>query len=648
MGVSDMLSLGGAVVGLFLPGYLLARALRIPAAWAAALPLSAVAICMAVVTLACLGMAITPVRVGAGLTALALAAGVGCWRLEAAVIAPPREESRSGRDPLLTILIGFCALICGLVAVRVTLEPLAGWDTPFRWEWLARCLLAERSLDFYPPRTAADFEIYPYPDGLPPLVSSVYWWLYAAVGRPLPAVTAIAVAGQFVSLLGLVHRGADLLWGGRAGWSAAALVAACPLVIWAVGIGQETGYTALSVAGQVACGVAAMRSGSGKAAFGCGLFAALGGLSRDYGPALSICGLLLLADPARSRRLLPAFVAGAAIALPWFLRNWWLTGNPVYSNPTPLGLPSNPVHAALMGTYGELNSVFAGNRGIFFVLGALPIEAGAVLVLGLAGAGVAGRAALPLVATATLTAGLWAWSTGFTAGGILYSIRVLAPTMVALALLAPAVQRCRWSPRSGARLARTARHMLAPVIGGLVAAVAIVAAAVLPVDITMLPQAGGVFATAGLAMRSWHDPLDGQGSTTALVRALEGSRIAGCRILTDDSYLAVVLLHTGSRFQPIMVWSPEVRFLFDNDGTALERGDAVPDREASARRDLAERRIFLALIPRDSQHWRVLGQMPFFRADEPTWRPAVSLDGDRLDAGIRVMPNVCRAAHSGS
>jgi hypothetical protein len=642
MGFISMLSLSGAVVGLFLPGYLLARALRLPAAWAAALPFSAVAICTAVVTLACLGMAITPGRVGIGLAALALAAGVGCRRLEAAAIAPTSQESAPGRGPLQMILIGFCGLICGLVAVRVTLEPLAGWDTPFRWEWLARCLLVERSLAFYPPRTAADFEIYPYPDGLPPLVSSVYWWLYAAVGRPWPAVTAIAVAGQFVSLLGLVHRGADLLWGGRAGWSAAALVAACPLLIWAVGIGQETGYTALSVAGQVACGVAATRSGSCKAAFGCGLFAALGGLSRDYGPALSICGLLLLADTARSRRMLAAFVAGAAIALPWFLRNWWLTGNPVYSNPTPFGLPTNPVHVALIGTYYDVFSVFScSRRDAVMMMASLAHGAGAVILLGLAGAIRAGRAGLPLAATAALVTALWVWSTGFTAGGIWYSLRVLSPAMVMLALLAP-VPLGKMRCFSTACVA--AYRLVGVVFAAVAGACAVVAAAIFPVDSFYLPQAGGLAAIPALVTHRRADPLDDQATVKPLVTTLEATSIPDCRILTDNYYLAAVLMNCGCRFQPVMVWSPEVRFLFNEETDLDLRGGAARNLVATARRELADRRIFLAMISTDFLHWRVLGRLPFFRADEPTWRSAVSLEGERPDAGIRGMPNVCREA----
>jgi hypothetical protein len=409
-------------------------------------------------------------------------------------------------------------------------------------------------------------------------------------------------------------------------------------VIWAVAIGQETGYTALAVAGQVLCGVAATRSGSWKTALGCGLFAAVGGLSRDYGPALGICGLLVLAETATGRRLLPAFLAGAAVALPWMARNWWHTGNPVYSNPTPLGLPSNPVHAALMATYADVFSVFACDRGdVVNLVASLTIMAGAVILLGLAGAGFAGRAGIPLVATAALTAGLWAWSTGFTAGGLSYSLRVLAPTMVSLALLATAATGVWRHVPAGLRTwLRRVGGAVAVLTGGLAA----VAAAVFPLDVAILPQSGGLAAIPARLLHRRADPLDDQGRVKALAQTLEGSSIPDCRILTDNAYLAVVLRHSDSRFQPVMVWSPEVRFLFDGAAGL----DAGQDPVAEARRELAERRIFLAMIPTDFVHWRVLGQVPFFRVDEPTWRPAVSLDGDRPDAGIRVMPNVCRAA----
>jgi hypothetical protein len=245
------------------------------------------------------------------------------------------------------------------------------------------------------------------------------------------------------------------------------------------------------------------------------------------------------------------------------------------------------------------------------------------------------------VATAALTAALWAWSTGFTAGGIWYSLRVLAPTMVALALLAPA---SFGDQRHLSDHLRAASRLAGLVVAAVTAVCAVVAAAIFPADIAVLPQAGGLAAIPARFMHRRADPLDDQGKAKALVTALERSTVPDCRILTDNAYLAAVLMNSGSRFQPVMVWSPEVRFLFDHGRGPEPPGVAEQDPVAAARRGLAERRIFLAMIATDFLHWRVLGQMPFFRTDEPTWRSAVSLDGDRADAGIRVMPNVCRAA----
>jgi hypothetical protein len=636
-----LVRLAGAVVGLFLPGWLLARALCLPVAGAAAMPLSAAAIYGGVVILACCDAEITAGRVACGLAAITFTAAIA-WRLGGdSKLSPPVETAPSCRSLPCAMLTGFCGLITALVALRATLEPLSGPDTAFRWDWLARQMLVERSLAFYPPQSAHDFEIYHYPDGMPPLVASIYWWLYAAVGRPLPAVTGIAVAAQFASLLGLVHRAACLLHGGSGGWLAAALVAACPLVIFAVSIGQETGFTSLAVAGQAACGLAAAGSGCRKTAFGCGLFAALGGSARDYGPALSICGLLLLAASIHRRRTLPAFLAGAAVALPWFARNWWLTGNPVYPLATPFRLPSNEPHAALMSTYADTFSVFAADREVLLNLAqSLTIDAGAVLVLGLAGAAVAGRRGLPLVATAALIAGLWAWSTGFTAGGVWYSLRVLAPAMVALALLAPAAAgMLRHIPVRFVRATRLAGFVSAGVAG----VFAVIVAAVFPTDVTLLPHIGGLAAIPSRMVHRKPAPLEDEGKVNSLVQSLNDSSFPTSRILTDDPYLAVVLGHTGSRFQPVMVWSPEVSFLF-NPGDAPAEGDGDgPNTAASARQELAERRIFLAMIG-NILHWRVLGRLPFFHHDEPTWKPAVTLPGDRRDNGIYLMPSVWRAA----
>ena len=78
----SLLQLILSLLGLFLPGWLVARSLRMPAAWAAAMPLSALIICQSVVVLACLGWRIEFWRVAGMLAvagAVAAVAGAGLW-----------------------------------------------------------------------------------------------------------------------------------------------------------------------------------------------------------------------------------------------------------------------------------------------------------------------------------------------------------------------------------------------------------------------------------------------------------------------------------------------------------------------------------------------------------------------------------------
>ncbi len=96
----------------------------------------------------------------------------------------PTLSSVQRRISLATIVAIGCVM-----AVRVAMSPLTGFDTIFRWDFLAKQILAEENLDFYPPMTSEDYNIYVFPDGIAPVVSTVYWWLYAAWCRPEPAVT---------------------------------------------------------------------------------------------------------------------------------------------------------------------------------------------------------------------------------------------------------------------------------------------------------------------------------------------------------------------------------------------------------------------------------------------------------------------------
>ena len=636
-----ILCFGAAIAGLFLPGFLVARVCRIPTPAAAALPLSSLAICLTVILLQAGGL---PLRFG-GVVVVLLSVAAVCFLIEArdswmrsagsaplvggdATAGHPRLAATRATSGSLLIVIPLA--ISALLTLRVALEPLSGWDTPFRWDWLARCMLQHEKLDFYPPRTAADFHIYSYPDGLPPVVASVYWWLYASIGKAFPPLTAVAVAGQFLSLLGLVYAGGEACCGQRSGWVAVAVAASCPLVINGLAIGQETGFTAIAVAGQLVCGLAAIRSSAGgRQALCAGLFAALGCLARDYGPVLGLAGVAVLLSGKDRLRQLAVFTLAASPGLSWYVRNWWLTGNPVYSNPTPLDLPANPVLAGMLEQCRQSLALWNRPAADFVSLaGWLIMDAGLVLVAGLLAVMLFGRRLVAFWPTVATVIALWAWSVGFTAGGLWYSLRVLTPACAALAMVAPLPLRrlaCVLQLRFGRRVRGVLMASLWIVCGGL----GVLTAAFHPFGWVTVLGEGTLSTMLAAPFATRLDPLADQGPLSEVLRRLEQSSAPPCRILTDDLYLQVMLTHTNSRFGTLMVWSPEAAFLFDPD-TGVE----------ACRRQLAGKRVFLAMISEDFLFWQHLRQFQFFKTAAPSWQPFVGIENNPNITGIRVMPQV--------
>ncbi|HEX3876996.1 MAG TPA: hypothetical protein VHW24_08420, partial [Bryobacteraceae bacterium] len=110
-----------------------------------------------------------------------------------------KETSTTPFRRLEQVLLWSVALACTVVLARAAIAPLTGYDTIFRWDFLARRILALGNFTFYPPLQLGDFRSYFYPDGIPPLVSFAYWWLYAATGKYLPVITCLWVAAQFAS-----------------------------------------------------------------------------------------------------------------------------------------------------------------------------------------------------------------------------------------------------------------------------------------------------------------------------------------------------------------------------------------------------------------------------------------------------------------
>lgn len=610
MTFDDTLGVVAAIAGLVLPGFAVGRMLRLSAPLSVAIPFSAVLLSLAVLACDAVGGPIGIIPVGSMLIAGGLvAAGLASLFATADSLPAPLDPSPRG-SPLPTVV--WAAAAAGMlttmlaIAGRLSVFPLTGFDTCWRWENLARLLLTHESLAFYPPRSSADFAIYPYADGIPPLVASTYWWLYACLGRPAPGLTTPLVLSQFVIAGALVWQAARELWGREGGFVAVWCLLMTPLFVDAVAIGQETGWTAIAVAGQVAYGLEARRTGRRGAAIAAGLFASLACLARDYGPALGVCGFLALAAWPQSRRLLPWFIATTAlVGGPWYIRNWLLTGNPLYSNPGSFGLPVNPVHAAIIHHYTTILGFTNFDTAKWLRLIGILAGGGIVpLVMGTASFGRSLRALWPLLVTALVVAALWAWSVGHTAGGLRYSVRVLAPAWVLLAIAAGSLAGplARWLA-AGPMLARAGIATLVMLTGFW----STLSAVAHPYTIDELPAA---------ALRRRPDPIDTAWHYDALLEALEQSGIPSCRLLTDDAYMAVVAQRRQSRFVPLMVWDPAVAFLF-----------AEPCDLDACRKRLAALNVRLAFIPARSMTWSYLSGVPFFATDHRSWKRLYESEG---------------------
>ena len=573
-----------ALGGLLLPGLLVGRLLGARAPLEAAFVISQALLFSACLALQACGAPLTWWSVWlalAGLTGLA-ALGAARWSGVSGFRGPLLPPGpRWGHAAL--------GLIAGLLLARCALQPLSGFDTSFRWGHLAELVLERGQLDFYPPRRAEDFRLYFYVDGIPPLVSLDYWWLYAHAGQPAPRWTSLLVSAQWLSVASLVWRIGGRLGAPAAGASSALALALCPLFTRAVGIGQETGLLTLGVcSGAHALLTAGTRDRGSLALAGVGF--GLAALAREYGWAYLAAGLLVAARHGHADRRGLLLVSGAAlvVATPWYLRNLALTGNPLYDLPLP-GLPRNRVHEALLqNAASHYGWASAPAERAWTTLRELLVWAPLQLLglLALCVPALARQAAplLPLLAIGVLT---WFSSVSYTEGGLVYSLRVLGPALALLCL--PAALALGWALERRTWRAPAALALLA--LAGWSATCALLH----PVRPLRLPP------------REWPRylltaaPVTGSPELRELPAAVPRLLPAGARILTcTDAYAHVALRPLG--YEVIPAWSPEVAFAFD----------PAADPQA-LRAELSRRGIVAFLLEPSQVHNRWLQQLPLAR-----------------------------------
>jgi hypothetical protein len=467
-------------------------------------------------------------------------------------LAAPQESN--GLRPATLVVAGVCLAI---LLARAWLHPLPGYDMSFRWGRLAELVARTHHLDFYPPHTPAQFELYFYPDAIPPMVSLVYAELYSQLGHVAPEATAWFIGLQGVLLAGLAAKLARLWAGVHAVDGAMLALCATPLLFWAVLMGQETGLTALSLGAMLYW---LHRSGatgrSADAAFA-GLAAGLGAASREYACAFALLGLAIALWLGLGWRRTLLYVGCCAIvAVPWYLRVWALTGNPFY--PLKLGnlFPYDHVHD---GMFADLRTRYAWSAlsgrervrtlGTILQLAPLAVIAGSLGLIALR------RRSPALIISVVGVVALWFYGLSVVSGGTYISLRMLSPAFLLLAAAA------------GVALASVSR----PALARLAALCAVLLT--LPNLLTMPLMAKSV------PLTEWFDSLRSSPATAEASPAAQNSLLAlHGRILTDNAYLHAQFGFAGQAARVVPAWSPEFAFLFQSGADPREQLRRLRDR----------------------------------------------------------------------
>jgi hypothetical protein len=545
------------LLGLFLPGFFVAKWLRHRFWWASAFTISLVVLFHSVFWL---GVFHIPIQLSTVVPFLLAVTAVAAWFERRSAIPDRRTGIRNSEFrwpfPELAIdriLVGAVACVAAALMARSAISPLIGPDTAFRWDFLAQRLFATGKFDFYPPLAPSDFRNYFYVDGIPPLVSFTHWWLYASAGRYLPSLICFFVAAQFIATLTFTYGTASVLFSRRAGVLAATMLAGCPLYFRSVALGQETGLTALSIAAMLYFLVAVEQEGDHAAMVAAGLAAGLCALAREYGWIAVLAGVLVIVWKRQRFKEILAFVTAAIlVAGPWYIRNWIVAGNPFYSlRFGPFAL--NPIHDAIMQHYNALLGVghwtgatWAAVVWLLFTLAPLQI------LLGVPGGLFRFRQQGYLLLIVLLLAVVWIASVGYTSGGIETSTRVLSAALVVLSVMGAGIlQSFTETPRLDRALA-----------------------ALLMASLVWTAAHGALYPNNPLStpLKDWRR-LSFQ-PVSAPLEFWISDQVAAIlppksRVLSDSAYLHAALLDKGIEVAP--VWSPEVRFIFSSSPEDVER-----------------------------------------------------------------------------
>ncbi len=332
-----------------------------------------------------------------------------------------------------------CILAFGSVLARGVVDPLAGWDNVWRWNHLALLMRDTGSLAAYPPVSEADFRLYPWCDGIPPLVPIANLWIYLATGGTCGQLIVARLALELGLVTLLVWQISAAWWGPFGARLALLALAGSSVFLGSVALAQESGLTAALLLIVVAAAFAYHREPRRSHAVWLALAAAGCALCRDYNLLFAplALGLVLFLRAPRSH------LAAAASALilaagPWYLRNALHTGNPLFAHELGGLFPTNPFHAFLMRGIRDEFSLAHQTENLPLLAAVAGLGTASLLLAATPALLRRDRRLVLVLGPAAATALLWGLAAGSTAGGVVYGLRVLAPALPLVALLAGA------------------------------------------------------------------------------------------------------------------------------------------------------------------------------------------------------------------
>jgi len=325
------------------------------------------------------------------------------------------------------------------------------------------------------------------------------------------------------------------------------------------------------------------------------------------------------------------FVFTAVIlSAPWYIRSWTLTGNPFYSNPVGDLFPTNPIHVGFLRSYASWFGFGQDPLGRLydtanFLFSFAPLQA----LFGVTASVVFFRQFGYLAVGGGLVVVVWIYSVGQTAGGLFYSMRVLNPVLVVLSVLAGVLldgvvqgnipKRIK-IPLNEKRVLPwiTEERHRAQLVVALLTCLCIVATIqnlVVPVKIWEVPPA--LWLRPSFWVMKGFTPADGWPGSN--IGDYDGAKpiLAKARVLSHVPYLHAQLYPTGSSVVPF--WSPEVRFLFDQDTT--------PKTACKTLQKLGIKHIYRETSPYSLTSKSYLDQFPFFVQYPSSYVPSLEQKG---------------------